>query len=297
MTLARGPATRWRSRPSLAASRCSSSLADRGRRCWPSVIRDRRSRARVAVRRRHARAGGTPVQLDTTLYLPEHDPGAGGPAGARLRRLQDRPGRRGPHAGPARLRRADLHRPRLRRVRRPDPPRLPPTTRWPTRSLLLDYLRPCQRCAQDGRRSRSRGGRLVLRRRRWRCCWPPPTTGSSAVAADITWNDLARAASRTPPAPARPGRVQEAVGRLPVRQRRSADRPSDGRLGAVTGDGPRRPPTGSRAAALRPVRRRRLRGLPGLGRGRRRRPRRCRAAHARGQPGHRARHASTRRPC
>ena len=114
-----------------------------------------------------------------------------------------------------------------------------PTTRWPTARSWSDYLATVPQVRLDGPgdprvgvAGSSYGGGLALM-----------LAGSDkrvdAVGADITWNDL-RQALFPNAARRRAGRVQEAVGRLPVPAgcSRSTARPDRGDRRRAAGDSP-----------------------------------------------------------
>ena len=136
--------------------------------------------------------GKTTVDLDTTLYLPAAHPGAGDPAGPWLRRHQGVGGRRGSLVRPAWLRRAHLHRPRIRTLRRADPLRRP-AVRGARRVAARHLPRAAAQRRRAGRTSRRSGWPAARTAAGSRCCSPSRTPRVQAVAADITWNNLTEA--------------------------------------------------------------------------------------------------------
>ncbi len=155
------------------------------------------------------------MQLDTTLYLPATTPApaillAHGFGGSKADLAK-----RGAHAGPARVRRAGLHRPRIRPVGRADPPGRP-GLRGRTTPACSSATWPRCRRSPTPRASRGSG-------------WPASSYGGGAGAAAgrLPTSGSRRSAPTSPgttcthalfpnAAGDRARRVQEAVGRLPV---------------------------------------------------------------------------------
>ena len=142
--------------------------------------------ARPAPRRVHGRLRPLPRRRRATAAAP----GAGDPHHQRLRRLQGRPGR--PRAGvrQARLRRAVLHRPRLRRLRLQDHAWTTPTTTARRPSSWSTYLGG----GEAGQRRQPGRLRPHGRRGRTTACGAGTTRGSAWSAAPTA----VRCSSRSP---------------------------------------------------------------------------------------------------
>ena len=180
--------------------------------------------------------GGAPGPAGHRAVPAGADSRAGHPAGPRLRRLQGRPGRPGPVAGPRRLRGSGLHGKGIRCVRWADPPGLGALRGG--RRIPVDRL-PAgpSRGGEAGRQAGGRGGRGVLRRRAGadaRGHRPPDRRGRRR-------HHLAQPGHRAVPERRRQraGGVQEALGRLPVLLRvRRPDRRWQRRIRAPAPTGP-----------------------------------------------------------